>query len=86
MYGSDYNFFGDGLADVISTDLIGQAEVRVNMTPDLWVSMATFTNIDISHVEEIHPELENYAVATYTCEGEVFTYQFGEYQAVWLRQ
>jgi hypothetical protein len=37
-------------------------------------------------VEEIHPDLENYAVATYTCEGDVFTYQFGEYQAVWLRQ
>ena len=86
VYGPDYNFFGDGLADVISTDLAGQAEVRVNMTPELFVSMASFTNIDISQVLSSYPDIENYAVATYTCEGDVFTYQFGEYQAVWLRQ
>jgi len=86
IYGPDYNFFGDGLADVITSNLAGQAEVRVTMTPDLLVSMATFTNTDISHVLEIYPEIENYAVATYTCEGDVFTYQFGEYEAVWLRQ
>lgn len=86
VYGQDYNFFGNGLGDVLNTDMLGQAAVSVTLTPDTFVSMASFTNLDIAPVLRMNPQIENYAVATYTCEGDVFTYQFGEYEAVWLRK
>jgi hypothetical protein len=86
VYGQDYNFFGEGMGDMLGSNLFGQTALSVTLTPEMFVSMASFTNIDISHVLEIYPQIENYAVATYTCEGDVFTYQFGDYQAVWLRK
>lgn len=86
LYGQDYDFFGSGLADVINTDLVGQGEVTVMLDPSMFVSMARFDNPSIPAILELHPEIQNYAAATYTCEGDTFTYYFDEYVAVWHRK
>lgn len=86
QYGQDYNFFGNGLADVINSDLVGQADVAVTLDPSMFVSMAKFQNPDIPFFLELHPDIQNYAAATYTCEGDTFTYQFDEFTAIWHRK
>ena len=40
----------------------------------------------IPYILELNPDIQNYAAATYTCVGDTFTYQFGEYAAVWHRK
>ncbi|MEJ2757703.1 MAG: hypothetical protein P8046_04395, partial [Anaerolineales bacterium] len=86
QYGQDYDFFGNGLADTINSDLVGQTEVTVTLDPAMFVSMASIQNPDYTAFMEFHPEIENYAAATYTCEGDTFTYQFDEYVAIWHRK
>lgn len=86
QYGQGYNFFGNGLADTINSDLIGKAEVGVLLTPSMFISMAKFQNPDIPIFLEMYPDIKNFAAATYTCEGDTFTYQFDEYVAVWHRK
>ena len=86
QYGQDYNFFGNGLADMINSDLVGQAEVTVVLDPSMFASMATFENPAIPVILEMYPDIQNYAVATYTCEENTFTYQFDEYTAIWHRK
>lgn len=86
QYGQDYNFFGNGLSDVINTDLVGQAEVTVTLDPSMFVSMAKFDNPSIPVVLELYPDIQNYAAATYTCEGDTFSYQFDEFEAIWHRK
>ena len=86
QYGQEYNFFGNGLADMINSDLVGQAEVTVVLDPSMFVSMAKFENPAIPVILDLNPDIQNYAAATYTCEGNTFTYQFDEYIAIWHRK
>lgn len=86
QYGQEYNFFGNGLADMINSDLVGQAEVTVVLDPSMFVSMAEFENPAIPVILDLNPDIQNYAVATYTCQGNTFTYHFDEYTAIWHRK
>lgn len=86
VYGQDYNFSGNGLADTINSDIVGQTEVTVTLDPAKFISMAKIQNPEYTVFQDFHPEIQNYAAATYTCEGDTFTYQFGEYTAIWHRK
>ncbi len=87
LYGQDFDFSGDGIGEMFSGDMLGTTEVQVTLTPEMLAGLASNSGSTHDLVIEVYPDLDEFAAATYSCEGDTFTYQFDDFlPAVWYRE